>query len=73
MMTTGWLHEEGIGEHRAVLIEGGVIVEALIECRARMARRNRPGKVVKVSSPVGAASFGLKAGRRPCSLRSRPA
>lgn len=30
-MAKGWLYEEGIGEHRAILIEGGEIVEALIE------------------------------------------
>lgn len=30
-MADGWLHEEGIGESRAVLIEGGEIVEAVIE------------------------------------------
>lgn len=48
----GWLSEEGIGEHRAVLIEGGVIVEALIE----LPGQHGPGaivsaKLVKVQQP----------------------
>jgi hypothetical protein len=50
-----WLHEAGIGENRAALVEGGMIVEAAIElpgtlrlgtvARARLLE-SRPGRVV---------------------------
>lgn len=51
-MKNGWLYEEGISEHRAVLIEGGEIVEAVIE----LPGPNGPGaivaaKLVKVQLP----------------------
>lgn len=38
-----WLYEEGIGENRAVLIEGGEIAEAIIELPSEL----RAGSVVK--------------------------
>ncbi len=51
-MTNGWLYEEGIGESRAILIEGGEIVEAMIE----LPGPHGPGaviaaKLIKVQQP----------------------
>lgn len=47
-----WLYEEGIGENRAILVEGGEIIEAAIELPARLrAGAVAPARLVRILVP----------------------
>ncbi|HEV2865685.1 MAG TPA: ribonuclease [Allosphingosinicella sp.] len=58
-----WLYEEGIGENRAILVEGGEIIEAYIElplgCRAGAVL---PARLAKVLVPDRRAMVALESG-----------
>lgn len=46
-----WLHEEGIGENRAILIDGGEIVEAAIELPGLRAGAIVPARLTRILIP----------------------
>ena len=50
-----WLYEEGIGENRAILVEGGAIIEAAIELPGLRAGAIIPARLTNIA---GAATLG---------------